>query len=164
MFQQSTLDLDLTVDQNLAYYGALRGLSRADIEARARDCLDILQMGERGGELVRRLNGGHRRRVEIARALLHRPAILLLDEPTVGLDPGTRETIVARMHDLSCTEGTAILWATHLIDEVRDDDGLLALSAGRLVAEGSVRDVVASLGCDSLAMAYPRLFDDAGRA
>ena len=163
VFQQSTLDLDLTVRQNLAYYGALRGLSKSGIEARAHVCLDALEMSERSGELVRKLNGGHRRRVEIARALMHHPEILLLDEPTVGLDPTTRQAIVGRIHELATNDGTAILWATHLVDEVRDEDHLLALSAGRLIASGNVRDVLASLECDDLTTAYARLFKAGGQ-
>jgi ABC-2 type transport system ATP-binding protein len=115
-------------------------------------------MTERSEELVRQLNGGHRRRVEIARALLHCPDVLLLDEPTVGLDPATRQTIVEHIHTLARDNGTAVLWATHLVDELRDHDGLLALTDGRLVANDTVRNVIASSGCEDLASAYDHLF------
>ncbi|MCH7478182.1 MAG: ATP-binding cassette domain-containing protein, partial [SAR324 cluster bacterium] len=114
VFQQPTLDLDLTVRQNLLYHAALHGLGRTESLARIETELGRLGMAERARERVRRLNGGHRRRVEIARALLHRPGLLLLDEPTVGLDVPTRQAIVAHVHSLAREDGVAVLWATHL--------------------------------------------------
>ena len=101
VFQQPTLDLDLTVRQNLRYFAALRGLPRAEADERMGRALTSLDMKERIGEKVRSLNGGHRRRVEIARALLHSPKLLLLDEPTIGLDDPTREAIVRHIHELA---------------------------------------------------------------
>ena len=162
VFQQPTLDLDLTVRQNLAYYGALRGLGRAEIRERTSGCLADLDMVERIDEVVRTLNGGHRRRVEIARALLHRPSVLVLDEPTVGLDPDTRQAIVRRMHDLARTEGAAILWASHLVDEPEANDGLLVLSSGRLVASGTVGEIVEQEGAVDLAQAFTQLVSRSG--
>src|SRR5210317_180201 len=93
VFQQPTLDLDLTVRQNLRYFAALHGLSGARAAQRIDFCLDRLEMLERSGEKARSLNGGHRRRAEIARALLPEPDVLLLDEPTVGLDTAARRGI-----------------------------------------------------------------------
>ena len=136
VFQQSTLDPDLTVWRNLAYFAALQGLSgraaRAGIEAG----LERLGMAERAGERVRDLNGGHRRRTEIARCLVHDPAILLLDEPTVGLDAASRRAITEHVHDLSRSERLTVLWATHLSDEVADGDRLLILHQGRILEDG----------------------------
>ncbi len=109
VFQQPTLDLDLTVRQNLLYHAALHGLGRAEGLTRIEAELGRLGMAERARERVRRLNGGHRRRVEIARALLHRPGPLLLDEPTVGLDVPTRQAIVAHVHSLAREDGVAVL-------------------------------------------------------
>ena len=97
-------------------------------------------MAERAGERVRDLNGGHRRRTGIARALLHGPAGLLLDEPTVGLDAASRAALVAHVHDLSA-EGLTVLWATHLVDAVRPDDALVVLHQGRVLADGLAGDV-----------------------
>jgi ABC-2 type transport system ATP-binding protein len=111
-------------------------------------------MAERRSEKVRLLNGGHRRRVEIARALLHSPDLLLLDEPTVGLDVPTRRRLVDYIHALCREKGIAVLWATHLIDEVEEGDQLIILHQGRVRAQGSVAEVLAGTGAHSLATAF----------
>ena len=142
VFQQPTLDLDLSVRQNLAYFAALRGLSSRDADRRMLGALPALGRAERIGEKVRALNGGHRRRVEIARALLHKPRLLLLDEPTVGLDVPARRALVDHAHRLAAEEGVAVLWATHLIDEIGPEDDLLVLDRGVLRAKGFAPDVL----------------------
>ncbi|MFD3190884.1 ABC transporter ATP-binding protein [Sedimentitalea sp. HM32M-2] len=139
VFQQPTLDLDLTVLRNLTYFSALHGLSGKAARVRIDAVLDRLDMRERLGETVRDLNGGHRRRLEIARSLIHRPEVLLLDEPTVGLDAATRRAITDHVHDLSARDGLTVLWATHLTDEVRDTDKVLILHRGRLLENGLAR-------------------------
>ena len=118
VFQQQTMDLDLTVFQNLRYFGKLQGMSGRDLNQRIDQVLTLLNMAERSHEVVRTLNGGHRRRAEIARSLIHDPKVLLLDEATVGLDPETRKSITDDMHKIAQTKGKTILWATHLCDEV----------------------------------------------
>ncbi|WP_299890857.1 ABC transporter ATP-binding protein [uncultured Ruegeria sp.] len=135
VFQQPTLDLSLTVKQNMAYFAALHGLPRKETPQRIDAALDRLGMRERAGEKVRALNGGHRRRMELARALLHDPKVLLLDEPTVGLDAAARHSITDHVHDLA-DQGLCILWATHLTDEVRDNDQMLVLHHGKILAAG----------------------------
>lgn len=140
VFQQPTIDLNLTVRQNLAYFAALHGLPRRDIDMRIDSALDRLGMRERANEKARALNGGHRRRMELARALLHRPKVLLLDEPTVGLDAAARAAITEHVHDLAA-EGLCVLWTTHLTDEVRDDDRLLVLHQGQIIADGTAGNV-----------------------
>lgn len=135
VFQQPTIDLDLTVRRNLLYFAALHGISGREASSRADAALERLGMAERADERARDLNGGHRRRMEIARALLHRPEVLLLDEPTVGLDAPTRRAITDHVHDLA-RDGLAVLWATHLTDEVRVDDRLVVLHRGRVLADG----------------------------
>lgn len=136
VFQKPTLDLDLTVRQNLKYFAALHGLSGAKADKRIDLCLDRLDMLERSGEKARKLNGGHRRRAEIARALLPEPKVLLLDEPTVGLDTAARRGITDYVHDLA-KQGTTVLWATHLTDEIRPEDHIVLLHQARVCATGT---------------------------
>jgi ABC-2 type transport system ATP-binding protein len=154
VFQQPTLDLDLTVKQNLRYFAALRGLARKDADERMMRALNALDMAERVNERVRDLNGGHRRRVEIARGILHSPKLLLLDEPTIGLDVPTRSAIVRHIHELARADNIGVLWATHLFDEVEPDDDLLVLNKGRIVARGTAKDVVAETGAGDLGGAF----------
>lgn len=157
VFQQPTLDLDLSVRQNLRYFARLRGMSVKEADRRIEEQLSRLDMAERVKEKVRALNGGHRRRVEIARALLHDPQVVVLDEATVGLDVPTRKAIVAHVHDLARTKGLAVLWTTHLIDEIEPEDDLVVLHRGRIVATGSARSVVAETGSETLDAAFARL-------
>ncbi|WP_342343885.1 ABC transporter ATP-binding protein [Chthonobacter albigriseus] len=157
VFQQPTLDLDLSVRQNLRYFARLRGLSVKDADRRIDDQLARLDMAERVGEKVRSLNGGHRRRVEIARALLHDPEVVVLDEATVGLDVPTRKAIVSHVHELTRSRGLAVLWTTHLIDEIETDDDLVVLHRGRIVATGTARSVVEATGTTTLDAAFARL-------
>lgn len=142
VFQQSTLDLDLTVMQNLGYHAALHGMGGKLAKQRIQQELERLNMYERCFEKVRQLNGGHRRRVEIARALLHKPSVLLLDEPTVGLDVPSRQAIVEHVHRLAKDENIAVLWATHLIDEIYPDDRVIILHKGQIKATGTVNQVL----------------------
>lgn len=136
VFQQQSLDLDLTVRRNLLYFAALQGLSGAEAGRRVDAALERLSMAERAGEVVRSLNGGHRRRTEIARSLLHRPSVLLLDEATVGLDAASRSAITKHVHQLAEEDGLTVLWATHLTDEVFPVDHLLILHQGQILADG----------------------------
>lgn len=140
VFQQPTIDLNLTVRQNLAYFAALHGLPRSETPARIDAALEQLGMRERAAEKARALNGGHRRRMELARALIHRPKVLLLDEPTVGLDAAARRAITDHVHDLA-NQGLCVLWTTHLTDEVNDADRLLVLHQGRILADGTAGEV-----------------------
>jgi ABC-2 type transport system ATP-binding protein len=156
VFQQPTLDLDLTVRQNLTYFANLRGIARHVANERIAAGLAQFGLAERANDAVRELNGGHRRRVEIVRATLHEPVILILDEPTVGLDIPTRKAIVADLH-ARAADGTAVLWATHLIDEVWEEDRLVVLHRGVVQAEGDVAKVLESARAGSVAEAFARL-------
>ncbi len=142
VFQQTTLDPDLSVSQNLRYHAALHGIGRKAADLRIQEELERLNMYERKDEKVRLLNGGHKRRVEIARALLHKPMILLLDEPTVGLDMPSRQAIVEHVHRLVKEQNLAVLWATHLIDEIADDDSLVVMHKGQIKAKGYINNVL----------------------
>jgi ABC-2 type transport system ATP-binding protein len=165
VFQQSTLDLDLTVAQNLRYHAALYGLSPDRANVRIREELTRQGIFGRRNERARALNGGHRRRVEIARALIHRPRLLLLDEPTVGLDVPSRKAMVGHVHQLARESGIAVLWATHLIDEIFDSDRLIVLHEGSIKADGSVLELLAATSAESIGEAFARLTggDDACR-
>jgi ABC-2 type transport system ATP-binding protein len=142
VFQQSTLDMDLTVMQNLGYHAALHGMGHKLAKQRIQEELERLTMYDRRKEKIRQLNGGHRRRVEIARALLHKPSLLLLDEPTVGLDVPSRQDIVEHVHSLAKDDNIAVLWASHLIDEIYPDDRVIILHKGQIKATGSVDEVL----------------------
>ena len=134
VFQQLTTDLDLTVGQNLFYHSSLHGLSRSEARVRITEELGRLHLLDRLNDRVRTLSGGMRRSVEIARALLHRPKLLLLDEPTAGLDMSARKTILGYVRTLCRFNGTTALWTTHLVEEIEDEDLVIVLRQGRLVA------------------------------
>ena len=154
VFQQPTLDLDLTVRQNMTYFAALHGLSGRQARKRIEESLAMLGLGERGKERARSLNGGHRRRLEIARCLIHAPDFLLLDEPTVGLDVPTRSALVEHIHMLCEEKGLTVLWATHLVDEIWPDDDLIILHRARIRVSGSVAEVLKDCGCDNVMAAF----------
>lgn len=162
VFQQSTLDLDLTVKQNLLYHAALHGLKAETARMRMHQELTRLNLSDRLNDPVRVLNGGHRRRVEIARALMHHPALLLMDEPTVGLDVPSRTSLVTHIHSLCRDSGIAVLWATHLIDEVAPDDQLVILHRGKVLAKGPVETILSGSGQPTLAGAFDALTSGAG--
>lgn len=157
VFQQSTLDLDLTVLQNLHYHAALHGMSGKQASSRIQEELERLAMYERRHESIRHLNGGHRRRVEIARALLHKPTVLLLDEPTVGLDAPSRQAIVQHVHQLVQEQQLAVLWATHTFDEIYPDDRLIVLHQGKIKAQGRENEILYQTGQTSIHSAFTQL-------
>ncbi|WP_288584463.1 ABC transporter ATP-binding protein [uncultured Methylobacterium sp.] len=136
VFQARTLDTDLTVRQNLLYHAALHGIPRKAALARIEVLLSRIGLVERRDDKIRTLSGGQSRRIEIARALIHSPDLLLLDEPTVGLDLESRADIVAIVRALVREEGLSVLWATHIFDEVEADDRVVVLHRGRIIARG----------------------------
>lgn len=157
VFQQPTLDMDLSVERNLLYHADLHGLGRRFAKSRIREELERQNMFERRHEKVRQLNGGHRRRVEIARALLHKPDLLLLDEPTVGLDMPSRKAIVEYVHHLTAEHSIAVLWATHLVDEIFETDQLIILHKGTIRYQGPVPQVLAETDKNTIASAFQHL-------
>lgn len=154
VFQARTLDLDLSVYQNLSYHASLHGIGKADAKGRIDALLDAVEMTGRLHDKAGSLSGGQMRRIEIARALLHRPPLLLLDEATVGLDVQSRAGILANIRRLVATEGISVFWATHLIDEVDDADDVVVLHQGKLVASGKVGEVVSATGEKELGKAF----------
>ncbi|MEZ0171294.1 ABC transporter ATP-binding protein [Microvirga sp. TS319] len=155
VFQASTLDLDLSVSENLLYFGSLHGLSRRDAKERSAVELERLGIAERIDEKVRNLSGGLRRRVEIARALIHRPRVLIVDEATIGLDVPTRRALLQHVRVLCRDQGLSVLWATHMLDEVEPGDRLVVLHQGRVCWQGQAQDL--SLTASDLSEAFVRL-------
>jgi ABC-2 type transport system ATP-binding protein len=161
VFQQQTLDPDLPVRENLLYSAALHGMSRVEGRRRAMRELERIGIADRAGDPVRSLSGGQRRRVEIARALLNAPMLLLLDEPTVGLDAASRSFLLDHIHRRCREEGLAVLWATHLIDEVTDAARVIVLHAGQVRAAGTVPEILeAAGGAPHMREAFARLTDE----
>ena len=157
VFQPRTLDLDLSVMQNLLYHAALHGIARREARTRGDEVLARLGLADRAGSKVRDLSGGQMRRLEIARALLHRPRLLLLDEATVGLDVKARADILAYVRQLVSEQGIGVLWATHLFDEIVPSDDLVILHQGRVVARGDGATVLKEAGAADVNTAFMRL-------
>lgn len=157
VFQQRTLDLDLSLTQNLLYHAALHGIGRRDAAARSAELLGRIGLADRAANKVRDLSGGQMRRLEIARALLHRPRLLLLDEPTVGLDVKARADIISHVRQLVTEQGIGVLWATHLFDEIAASDDLVVLHQGKVLATGPVAHVLSEAGAPDVNTAFMRL-------
>ncbi len=161
VFQSRTLDLDLSLAQNFYYHAALHGIGKAEASERTKQLLAAVELGDRAKEKVRDLSGGQMRRVEIARALLHRPRLLVLDEPTVGLDIGARAGILRLVRGLIASEGMSVLWATHLTDEVENGDDLVVLHKGVLRAAGPVTELLRQTGATDVKSAFVALIAEA---
>mgnify|MGYP000252835765 CR=1 FL=1 len=150
VFQDEALDEALTVRENLRFQGALYGVHGADLNDRIDELLRRLDVADRARDAVGDLSGGLRRRVDLARGLLHRPDLLLLDEPTTGLDPGARRAFWSAIERLRAVEGTTLLLATHLMDEAERCDRVGILAEGRLVAHGTPSALKAELGDETI--------------
>jgi ABC-2 type transport system ATP-binding protein len=150
VFQQPSLDLDMSVRANLQFYGRLRGMSSALIRRRMEEELARLGLLDDIGRPCRALSGGNRRKVELARALMGEPKLLLMDEATIGLDPGSRDSLVKYVYSLCREKSMAALWATHLVDEAEGADRVLVLHKGRLMAHGSPQDLIRETGMPTL--------------
>ncbi|MEU3214481.1 ABC transporter ATP-binding protein [Streptomyces sp. NPDC006971] len=138
VFQERTLDKELSVERNLWFHARLYGMERADARARISLLLDLFGLAHRRRQPVEELSGGLARRVEIARALLHRPGLIVLDEPTNGLDPTARATVWSDLLRLRDELGVTVLYATHYMDEAEYADEIVILRRGRVVRQGSV--------------------------
>ena len=154
VFQQPTLDLELSVTANLMFHAGLHGMSRALAKERIKRELDRLGLADRADSKCGQLSGGNRRRVELARALMHDPALLLMDEPTVGLDPGSRAELMSLLHAMRKERPRAVLWATHLCEEVEDADRIIVLHKGHILRDTTPAELLSSTGKTNIEDAF----------
>jgi ABC-2 type transport system ATP-binding protein len=146
VFQTQSLDKALTVGENLRGQGHLHGLSGATLSQRMEKVMTRLSIQDRRNELVENLSGGLKRRVEIAKALLHQPKVVLMDEASTGLDPGARRELSQYVHELRDQEGVTIVLTTHILDEADRCDRLILLHQGQIVAQGTPQELRSRLG------------------
>ena len=151
VFQQMSLDLDLNVERNLRFHADLHGMHRAVTTERIGTGCEALGIQADLARTVRELSGGNRRKVELVRALLHHPQVVLMDEPTVGLDPKSRRDLMAAIRRDVQERQSTVLWATHLVEEAQAADRVLVLHRGKLLADGTPAEVAVSLGGTSVA-------------
>lgn len=138
VFQSRALDGDLSLEQNLLYHAALHGIGGKAARLRVSEVLDLVGLTEKAKARASSLSGGQQRRAEIARALIHRPELLLLDEATAGLDIRARGEVMALVRDLVAREEVSVLFATHIFEELQPEDRLVVLHKGRVLAETTV--------------------------
>jgi ABC-2 type transport system ATP-binding protein len=154
VFQQPTLDLELTVTGNLLFHAGLHGISHAVAKPRIEKELARLGLADRAHDKAAQLSGGNRRRVELARALLHEPRVLLMDDATVGLDPASRADLLKLILAMRTERSVAVLWATHLCDEVPDADRVVVLHRGKILADTPPARLTADAGTATIEQAF----------
>jgi ABC-2 type transport system ATP-binding protein len=160
VFQEPTLDMYLSAEQNLRFHGELYGVPRDRMRQRMDEVLERVGLAERRRDLVRKYSGGMRRRLEIARGLLHTPTVLFLDEPTIGLDPQTRSAIWSYIATLRSTEEVTVFLTTHYLEEAEYCDRIAIIDNGKIVAVGTPEELKAGIGADRIQIAT----DDDGAA
>lgn len=164
VFQKPSLDGKLTVLENLIHQGHLYGLSGRALRRRSDEVLDRYRLADRANDRADELSGGLQRRVELAKGLLHRPEVLILDEPSTGLDPGARADLMIHLRELRDQEGVTSLLTTHLMDEADHCDRIGILDGGRLVTLGTPADLKATIGGDVVTIHGGNLESLAARA
>ncbi len=157
VFQSRSLDLDVSVKANLKFHGGMFGYFGRTLKQRIEEVAALMDIGDMMDRQVRKLSGGNQRRVEIARALLSKPRLLLLDEPSAGLDATARLALVHNLRNIVETQGMSILWATHLVDEVAEADRIVLLMRGKVSCEGTPEALIALSGAKDLTGAYVAL-------
>ncbi len=153
VFQDPSLDDQLTARENLEFHAFLYNVPRAERRSRIDGVLEMVELHERAGSQVKTFSGGMKRRLEIARGILHYPQVLFLDEPTLGLDPQTRSRIWAYLHDLRRREGITIFMTTHYMDEAEYCDRIAIIDHGRIIAQGTPDELKAMVGGDVVTIA-----------
>jgi len=150
VFQAPSLDKKLTVMENVVFHGRLYGLGGRELRTRADEMLARLGLADRRREIVEKLSGGLRRRVELAQGMLHRPRLLLLDEPSTGLDPGARSDVWQYLQQVRDEDGVTVVLTTHLLDEAERADRIAIMHRGRLAALDTPTALQASIGGDAV--------------
>lgn len=142
VFQDPSIDIELTAAENMEFHAALYGLSSAECRPRVKELLSMVELWDRRNDLVKQYSGGMRRRLEIARGLLHHPRIFFLDEPTLGLDPQTRNRMWSYVRALNAKEGLTVFFTTHYMEEAeREATRIAIIDGGAIVAEGTARAI-----------------------
>jgi ABC-2 type transport system ATP-binding protein len=163
VFQQPTLDLELSVTANLLFHAGLHGIPRRVAMPRIAAELNRMGLADRANDKAAKLSGGNRRRVELVRALLHEPRVLLMDEPTVGLDPWSRTDLLNLLLAMRTERKVAVLWATHLCDEVEGADRVVVMHNGKLLADTTPPKLVAAAGVATVEQAFLAMTSDSGK-
>ncbi len=158
VFQDTTLDKDLTAYENLAFHAYLYGVPRREIKERVGDALGFVQLQDRRDDLVKKFSGGMKRRLEIARGMIHRPRVLFLDEPTLGLDPQSRANLWEFITELPARHRMTVFMTTHYMEEAEVCNRIAIIDKGRIVLEGSPDELKKSIGGD---VVYLRAADNA---
>ena len=157
VFQQITLDMDISILDNLKFHANLHGIPKEQFNYKAELELKQVNLWDRKNDQVRSLSGGQKRKVELARSLLHSPKVLLLDEPTVGLDPQSRRDLLEYVLKIKNERKIIILWATHLVDEAERSDRVIILDRGKIVQSGSPSDIIEQTGQKDLHDAFVKI-------
>ena len=152
VFQSPGLDKELTAAENLAYHGHLYGLSGEELQSRVNDLLARVDLADRRNERVKTFSGGMRRRVEIAKGLMNRPKLLLLDEPSTGLDPIARTDVWRYLQEVRDKDGVTVLLTTHLMDEADRCDRVIIMDGGKVVVEGTPAALKDRVGGDVITL------------
>jgi ABC-2 type transport system ATP-binding protein len=160
VFQTPTLDPELSINANLRFHTDLHGVPAKVAQKRIDEELERIGLGGKSKQAVRTLSGGNKRRVELARALLHEPKILLMDEPTVGLDHRSRQDILNSVEVLRRDRDLAVLWATHLVDEAKTANRVVILHNGKILSDGPINTLVKEQGTKDLSEAFLNLTAD----
>jgi ABC-2 type transport system ATP-binding protein len=164
VFQTPTLDPELSINANLRFHTDLHGVPAKVAQKRIDEELERIGLGGKSKQPVRTLSGGNKRRVELARALLHEPKILLMDEPTVGLDHRSRQDILQSVEVMRRDRNLAVLWATHLVDEAKSASRVVILHQGKILNDGPIDTLVKEQGTKDLSEAFLKLTADPDEA
>lgn len=155
VFQDPSIDIELTAQENMEFHAALYGFSLAQCRPRIKELLSMVELWDRRNDLVKHYSGGMRRRLEIARGLLHHPKIFFLDEPTLGLDPQTRNRMWSYVRELNSKEELTVFFTTHYMEEAeREASRIAIIDKGAIIAEGTVREIREKTRQESLEGAF----------